>query len=814
MKTHVIPREVETNTKNSKNFTIKANGKAFKSLISTMYANKIQSVTREIWSNALDSHIAAGKEDVPFEVSFPNIFEPTFRVRDFGVGLSHDEVLNLYTTMFESTKEDNNFETGKFGIGSKSPFAYTDTFSLVSIKNGHKNYYTAIIDEEGIPAIHHMHHEIVDEPNGVEVSFPVRKDDASSFQSAAKRISLGFDVKPIVPNKTDFDWPKELGEVLPNGIYARMGSVIYPVDESIIIDAMGKKEFEEYKVPDEFIHNMTNTLTVFHIPMGMLEMSISRENLSYGRNEPTIPTMVKHIHEKFESINKMVVDKTNSFKSMKHVYNFITFAVSNHRYSYCDYNTFKSQVGHIAYNFDNETEFNDYKYWLQVMYTFAYGNMYGNHNSSNQLYWRGKPVKKEHHVKLNVKNNKGSILHLNGLSRDIKKYPKVGPMESISFNSYHKNIFFVVDRSKESGMLPSQITKKLRNIRETLNHIIEKMYTEEKTDILNFVFMEYRDSGNIITHFLEKISEDYIEGIDYEVVDLLSIEVPAKPKVNVERNKKTRLQAIQQCNIEAVYYNKELASHARCQLDLYEPELVRDYNKHSPISTLMSANPETDYILVEHSSFSCSPIFYEKVNKDNYVFIHKMIEIYDKPVLIVTPSSASAVKSYLPNFTRVEDLDLTPMFNHAKKVQYEMHEYNTRVGKPKYTFGKPYVGVSEYPNELIYLSENSLMDKYCVVCKEVAEIESGRSIDPMDSKFLILFKWIYRNKNKEMVDELNQTTYKTSRIKILEEEMKRLEDEISDVYPLLKHLNVKLVNTDKINDMLIYIKKIDNERNI
>ena len=814
MKTNVIPREVETNTKNSKNFTIKANGKAFKTLISTMYANKIQSVTREIWSNALDSHIAAGKEDVPFEVSFPSIFEPTFRVRDFGVGLSHDEVLDLYTTMFESTKEDNDLETGKFGIGSKSPFAYTDTFSVVSVKNGHKNYYTAILDEVGIPAIHHMHHEIVDEPNGVEVSFPVGKEDASSFQSAANRISLGFDVKPLVPNISDFAWPKEWSEILTSGIYAKMGSVIYPVDENIIIDAMGKKKFEEYKVPDEFIHNMTNTLTVFHIPMGMLEMAPSRENLSYGRNEPTIPTLVKHIHEKFETINEMVRDKTDSFKSMKHVYNFINFVANDH-FHYDNYDNFKSQVKHVAYNFGNETEFNDYKYWLKVMYGSAYENRYGSRSSTtNQLYWRGKPVKKNNFVKLNIKNNKGHILQLNGLPNVIKKYPKVGPMETIGFDQYHKNIFFVVDRSNESGMLPSQITKKTRNIRETLNYIIEKMGAEEKTDFLNFVFMEYRDSGDIITHFLEKISEDYIEGIDYEVVDLLSIEVPAKPKVNVDRNKKTKLQAIQNCNIEAVYYNKELACHTRHQLHLLDPELVHSH-PIDPMSTLMSVNPETDYILVAHSSFSRSPIFYDGGNKDNYVFIHKMIEIYDKPVLIVTPSNVSTVKSYLPNFTRVEDLDLTPLFNHAKKVQYELNECDTKVTTPQYIFGKRYgEEVSEYPNELIYLSENSPMDKYCIICKEIVEIESVRSIGPVDLRFLQLFKRFYKDKNKEMVDELSKTPSETPRIKILVQEMKRLENEISEVYPLLKYLNMKNVDADKINDILLYINKIDNERNI
>ncbi len=93
-------------------FTIKPNGKAFRTLIDGLYSNKVRAVIRELCSNAADSHIAAGN-DAPFEVTIPTTLDPTFRVRDFGTGLKHEQVMHLYTTIFESTKETTNDQTGR-----------------------------------------------------------------------------------------------------------------------------------------------------------------------------------------------------------------------------------------------------------------------------------------------------------------------------------------------------------------------------------------------------------------------------------------------------------------------------------------------------------------------------------------------------------------------------------------------------------------------------------------------------------------------------------------------------------------------------
>lgn len=114
---------------NISSFKMKRSAKAFSILSSGIYANKIRAIIRELSCNAYDSHVEAGKKDVPFEVHLPTHFEPYFYVRDYGTGLTHQQVFDVYTTYFESTKTDSNDYIGALGLGSKSPFSYTENFT-------------------------------------------------------------------------------------------------------------------------------------------------------------------------------------------------------------------------------------------------------------------------------------------------------------------------------------------------------------------------------------------------------------------------------------------------------------------------------------------------------------------------------------------------------------------------------------------------------------------------------------------------------------------------------------------------------------
>lgn len=278
MKSNTNLRIVENNSHASKNFTIQASGKMFHMVISGLYSNKPQSITREIWSNAYDAHAMVGKEGVPFNVTFPTALTPVFSCRDFGPGIAHEDMEGFYTVLGHSTKEDTNKAVGKWGVGRMSPMSYTDTFSVVSRHKGMIAYYSVQLGPDGSPELHVLAPPSpTGEQDGLEVSFPVRREDINAFQSAAEVVSYGFTVAPQVSNSKDkqFSPVKKVFEGKDfylyedqrlHGAYAQMGCVLYPI-------------------PSLYFKRTMNI--VYQFDIGDLEVTASRESLSFGPMDST-----------------------------------------------------------------------------------------------------------------------------------------------------------------------------------------------------------------------------------------------------------------------------------------------------------------------------------------------------------------------------------------------------------------------------------------------------------------------------------------------------------------------------------------------
>jgi hypothetical protein len=278
-------------------FRIRNSAKAFNILSSGLYANKVRAIIRELSCNAVDSHVAAGKADTPFDVHLPNSLEPYFSIRDYGTGLSHDQVTNIYTTYFESTKTGSNDFIGALGLGSKSPFSYTDNFTVTAIQNGKKGIYTAFINEQGVPSIALMMTEDTDEPAGVEVKFAVNdRYDFDKFRQEARAVYKYFTLKPVISGNGDFTFELvdyESKDIIPgvhqyrsgNKSMAIMGNIAYPI---------------EIPQADQTLGDLRNLLTCsleMHFAIGELDFQASREGLSY------IPETVAAIKRKLESVN-------------------------------------------------------------------------------------------------------------------------------------------------------------------------------------------------------------------------------------------------------------------------------------------------------------------------------------------------------------------------------------------------------------------------------------------------------------------------------------------------------------------------------
>ena len=278
-------------------FRIRNSAKAFSILSSGLYANKIRAIIRELSCNAVDSHAAAGKRDTPFDVHLPNTLEPHFSIRDYGTGLSAEQVTQIYTTYFESTKTASNEFIGALGLGSKSPFSYTDNFTVTAVKDGVKGIYTAFINEAGVPSIALMMQEPTVEPAGVEVKFAVNdRYDFDKFRQEARSVYRHFALKPVISGYADFTFDLidyESKDIVP-GVHsykggnsrsvAIMGNIAYPIDLPAGSDVGG-------------LNNLLRCGLEMHFGIGELDFQASREGLSY------IPQTVESIKAKLEAVN-------------------------------------------------------------------------------------------------------------------------------------------------------------------------------------------------------------------------------------------------------------------------------------------------------------------------------------------------------------------------------------------------------------------------------------------------------------------------------------------------------------------------------
>lgn len=295
-------------------FTIEADGKMFRLLSDTLYQNKIGSMVREVSCNAYDSHVAAGKSDLPFTIHAPTRIEPWFSVIDYGIGLSHEDVTNIFTCFGKSTKTGSNSMVGAFGFGSKTPFAYTSAFTVISVKDGIRNCYSAVIGEDGLPAMNLMDSSETTDNNGVTITVAVETYDFEDFYNEIATQLRYFKVKPEIQGRDiKFENPYEhVFETVDANTYFRrspvyskrgvevvQGGVSYPVDLSQLskglTDRPGLKHFI-----DGAIYSY-NPILMFEI--GDIAVTPSRESISYDTRT------VKNILDRLEYVQTTLVNR-------------------------------------------------------------------------------------------------------------------------------------------------------------------------------------------------------------------------------------------------------------------------------------------------------------------------------------------------------------------------------------------------------------------------------------------------------------------------------------------------------------------------
>lgn len=289
------------NAGSTSKFKIAASAKAFKVLSSGLYKNKIRAIVRELSCNAVDAHKLNGTTDA-FEIKAPTQLDPRFIIRDFGPGLNEEDVTNLYSTYFASTKSSSNDFIGALGLGSKSPFSYTDTFTVVSYNDGMVRGFTAMLDG-GEPALRKVFEEPMKEgeKNGIEITVPVKLPDIQRWQHEIRYVLRTFSNWPHKVRGTsepnyfpvregkNTDWFTANSDE-GHGLFAVYGNIVYPLND----------------VPGLKLSWMqiNHSAVYIHFELGELDIAASREELSL--DEDTIANIIARV----DSISKVEMEST------------------------------------------------------------------------------------------------------------------------------------------------------------------------------------------------------------------------------------------------------------------------------------------------------------------------------------------------------------------------------------------------------------------------------------------------------------------------------------------------------------------------
>lgn len=259
------------------------------SLLRNNYSNTILATIRETYANAVDANKENNLSPELIEVKSPTSLDQTFSVRDYGCGLSRDQIFNLYSKFGKSTKRGSDLSIGGFGIGRFAPLSYKDSFTVTSYHNGIKSIYSLYISEENDTKIDEVFSEPTSEANGICISVGVAKNDLTKFNEEMSSFFSNFEILPkflniqnhiIKPEIVIFgvDWQIRKSFNVHNNYAVGdqgivMGGIYYPINPELV----------DFKNDDDYAWTIYLNKLVFIADIGSVSLHHSRETLEYNK---------------------------------------------------------------------------------------------------------------------------------------------------------------------------------------------------------------------------------------------------------------------------------------------------------------------------------------------------------------------------------------------------------------------------------------------------------------------------------------------------------------------------------------------------
>lgn len=249
------------------------------SILSDLYSNPYLAVLRELSANGLDAQIANGYTG-PIEVKLPSALSPTLTIKDYGIGMSLDDLYKTYTKYGASTKRGTDTQVGMLGIGSKSPLAIADSFSITTVHNGLKVAAVVSKNEHGIGQLQIIDTSPSSDLSGTKISIPTDRNyetmAADLFRFWGKGTVVVNGVAPKVLEGYQIDDNILITDQLDRD-YIVMGNIPYPV-------AFNDHEnyYDTGLIGNRRHYNRANA--VVRVPIGSVNFAPSREELNYSNH--------------------------------------------------------------------------------------------------------------------------------------------------------------------------------------------------------------------------------------------------------------------------------------------------------------------------------------------------------------------------------------------------------------------------------------------------------------------------------------------------------------------------------------------------
>jgi hypothetical protein len=525
-------------------------------LLRKHYAHPIRTLVQEYLSNARDAQREVDNKKDKIQVTLPTKISPTLKIRDFGPGLSRERILQVFSQLGSSTKRNSNRQTGGFGIGSKSAFAYRENFFVRSFFKGEETLYEVSTAHSYEGDLEVIYKGKTTKANGVEIEIPVKKGDESEFISAVLRATIFWsevERPSIVSNPNFYPSFKALAMDTDFTCYDRCKSLktIFGTDGVVfVIDGIPYN----VSVPSSSNYSLASNkyAYVYFFQTGKFKVSISRESIEHDKK------ITEEINEILKQTkNKIFNHIEKQFKEKKEPLSQLSFFQSY------DYDIFPYEKQELAKNFEISKE-------RGITYTVSsggssYPHICGRTNvvifkkENNKLVKLKSKTLSNDNLKILLEKNTQFLINNNNISEN--KYITYATKLKSEVSSYLVIMHFnnnAIPKQFINAKKTSEITLQIKKTNEfrikCYNHTCSKTFTLDlKKDIpKKYVFAsttdkKFKKNGNI-SGFVKKNSEypldsNYLRlflNLNHSLEDKLQYQIILVPVGDIEKLRKNK----------------------------------------------------------------------------------------------------------------------------------------------------------------------------------------------------------------------------------------------------------------------------------